>query len=298
MIDLAQLAAIAARHDLPTSTHLPIPWVGAASHVYPLGDVVVKVPFDRPDTIVAVTKEATVAPFVRALGVRTPELIAFDASREILPVPFTVFRRVANAETIERLARRPATLRDVWEEMGRQLARVHAVQYAADVLSGLGTFRQSPAEDPRLWADEQRARGALRPADARWLHTLLDALAPHALADVPLALCHGDVNAANVLVELGSHRFRALIDWAGSGWMDAAWDFTGISLDAVPFLLAGHRAVAPLPMDTTVEARILWGQVQVRLFGARRLESPDAAAKVLGTHVERLRRFAQQQGLG
>lgn len=297
MVSLAHLTAIAREHGLPSPHELPEPWTGAASHVYPLGNVVIKIPFDRPDAIEAVTNEATIAPFVRKLGVKTPKLIVFDASREILPVPFTVFRRVDHAESLEHLSRSPASVQDAWEEAGRQIARVHSVLPDTNELPGLSTFRQSPEEDPRLWADELRTRGAMRQDDACWLQTLLDRLAPHALADVPLTLCHGDVNAANVLVEEGSYRFRALIDWAGSGWLDAAWDFSGASLDAVPFLLAGHRSVAPLPMDHTAEARILWCQVQMRLFGARKLASPETAQQQLEGYMERLRRFAQQADL-
>lgn len=297
MVSLVQLNSIAAKHSLMPLDGVPVSWTGAASHVYPLGDVVVKIPFDRPDTIEAVTTESIIAPFVRKLDVQTPELIGFDDSRDIVPVPFAVFRRVEGAESLHRLARDPDSVREAWEEVGRQLARVHGVREEADGPLELRTFRQTPDLDPRPWVEELRSTGSMDEADARWLRTLLDELAPSALDDVPLTLCHGDVNAANVLVDERSHRFEALIDWSGAGWLDPAWDFAGVSLDTVPFMLAGHRSVASLPMDHTAEARICWCQVQTRLFGVRKQASPETARKQLDRHVKQIRHFAKSADL-
>jgi hypothetical protein len=39
---------------------------------------------------------------------------------------------------------------------------------------------------------------------------------------------------------------------------DAAFDFFGLPLRAVPFVLGGHRSVAPVDGDEGAEARILW----------------------------------------
>lgn len=297
MIDLVQLSAITGKHGLTPPHQLPMPWTGAASHVYPVGDMVIKVPFDRPDTIKALTTEAVVAPIMRMLGVQTPEMIAFDDTRDILPVPFLVFRRVIDASSLQQLAHNPDSVRDAWVEAGKQIACVHGIRQGADVPIELRTFRQSPELDPRPWVDELHSKDALATDDTRWLHILLDRLAPFALDDVPIVLCHGDLNAANILVDEHSHRFRAIIDWAGAGWLDAAWDFAAVSLDVVPFLLAGHRSVAPLPLDHTAEARICWCQVQMRLFGVRQLASPESAREQLDKHIDQLRRFVRTAGI-
>ena len=60
--------------------------------------------------------------------------------------------------------------------------------------------------------------------------------------------------------------YLALIDWGACGWGDAAHDFAGIPLRAVPFMLEGYREVAPLPEDETAEARILWRHLQIALY--------------------------------
>lgn len=292
MIDIAQLTAIAASHGLPAPAAVPEPWTGAASRVYPLGDVVVKIPFDRPDAIAAVETDAAMATFARTIGAGAVELIALDDSRVDVPVPFAIFHRVRGAIPLDP-ARRDAASENAWREVGRQLARVHAVAERGAVPIALREFRQSPEVDPRPWVDELRDRQSLSGPDAAWLRALLDQLAPAALADVPPALCHGDVNAANVLVDAETGRFRALIDWAGAGWLDPVWDFAGVPLDVVPWLLAGHRGVAPLPDDATAEARILWCQVQTRLYGAR----STLADTSIPVDVAQIRRFAPATGL-
>lgn len=297
MISLATLSSIAEKHGLPPPYTMPAPWTGAASHVYPLDDHVIKIPFDRPDTIEAVKTDASIAPVVRALGVHVPELVVFDASRDILSVPFAVFRRIDHAVSIENIVSSRVPVREAWEEVGRQIARIHAVRRCEDMPLTLRVFRQTPDVDPRSWVDELRLAGMLEEDDARWLLTLLDRLAPYALEDIPLTLCHGDVNAANILVDKRSYRFRALIDWAGAGWLDPVWDFAAVSLDIVPFLLAGHRAVAPLPLDHTAEARICWCQAQTRLFAARQVVSPQSARDQLGRDIDQMRRFARLTGL-
>jgi hypothetical protein len=110
----------------------------------------------------------------------------------------------------------------------------------------------------------------------------------------PVALRHGDVNAANILVHESTGGFLALIDWAGAGWLDPVWDFAGVQLDAVPFLLAGHRTVAPLPGDGTVEARIFWVQAQTRLHTALHSDQVGNHAVPLARGIRQLRRFADE----
>lgn len=301
LIDLPALTAIARYHGFAPPSAMPVPWTGGTGQVFPCGDVVVKIPFDLPSELQSVTIDAGIVPFARSLGVAAPALVAFDDSRDILPVPFAVFRRVPNSTTLDTRHAADAPNRQAWEEVGRQLARVHAVRDPDQVPLPLRTFRQSSEFDPRPWVAELCRAGVLDQTDAQWLDALLDALlnaiAPRALADVPVVLCHGDVNAANVLVDHDTGRFRALIDWAGAGWLDPAWDFAGVSLDIVPAMLAGHRSVAPLVEDGTAEARILWCQIQTRLYPLRAAPASAATMRTMGRHLDQIRRFARVFGL-
>jgi thiamine kinase-like enzyme len=117
----------------------------------------------------------------------------------------------------------------------------------------------------------------------------------HAYRSEPITMCHGDVNAGNVLVDPTIGQFLAFIGWAGAGWLDPAWDFAGVSLNAVPPLLVGHRFIEPLPGDHYAEARICWVQVQIRLFSAR--SHVDTSKSRFKRDIQEIRRFALAAGL-
>jgi aminoglycoside phosphotransferase (APT) family kinase protein len=262
----AELARIAERHGLPPQARLPEPWIGATSHVYPWGETVIKVPFDRPDAIEALSVGAAIGEFARDLGIPAPTLVMLDESKDLLPVTYAIYRRVQDAVPLQAWSK--DALPEAWRATGQHLAVLHQVSDKARVPMTLREFRQTPEVDPRPWADELASAGVLAPADVKWLARLLDRLAPVALEE-PVVLCHDDLNAANILVHRETGAFLALIDWAGAGWLDPAWDFAAVPLDVVPELLAGHRSVAPVADDDTAEARICWCQVQTRLYVAR-----------------------------
>lgn len=287
-MDMGQIRLIANAYDLAVPDEMPAPWVGATSRVYPLNDVVLKVALDTPDAARSVAIDAAMNLVARNLGVRAPELLAFVNTRALLPVPFTIFRRVPDARPLADLPKDDPAAANAWREVGKDLALVHGVPYGTAMPVSLREFRQSPEVDPRVWVDELGARGVLPGDDAVWLRDALEAVAPDALAGIPLHLCHGDVNASNILVDASTGGYRALIDWAGAGWLDPVWDFAGVPLPVVPWLLEGHRAVAPLPHDETTEARIFWCQTQTRLHAALSHDGPDP----LTSDLAALRLFA------
>lgn len=71
--------------------------------------------------------------------------------------------------------------------------------------------------------------------------------------------------------------YLALLDWGAATWGDPAWDFAGVPLRAVPFMLEGHREIAPLDDDETAEARVLWRRLQIALWLLRRPPRPERA---------------------
>ena len=59
---------------------------------------------------------------------------------------------------------------------------------------------------------------------------------------------------------------RAVIDWGSAARGDPAFDFAGVPLRAVPFMLEGYRRVSALDGDAPVEARILWRHLHLSLY--------------------------------
>lgn len=267
--------AIAARHGVQVTTMTRLPDTGIFNAIYLLGqDLVLRVPRQHPAHIDALYREAIVVPAAAAAGIRTPALIAFDDTCDLVPVPYTLYERV-HGETLGLLDLEPAETPETWRELGRDLARVHTDVRADDLRGELA--HQEPLPDPRVRAEELATDGYFTSSEARWLVAWLEYLAPSALVPVPDRIVHGDVQATNVMVEPGNHRYRAIIDWGSAGWADPTHDFAAVPLRAVPLLLQGHREIAPLDHDETAEARILWRYLQLALLIMPRQPDPVRA---------------------
>ncbi len=119
------LHVIAARHGLEVDTCARLPQVGVINTIYALGDTyVLRVPRDHPGPIAQARAESLAAPAARAAGVRTPALIAYDGTCDLLPVPYLVYERV-HGRTLGLLDWEPAAIPQVWRELGQDLAVLH-----------------------------------------------------------------------------------------------------------------------------------------------------------------------------
>ena len=266
-VSAAAGAAIAARHGIAAPTLARLDHSGTSNTIYLLGgDYVLRVPRDDPARAAGVAAEAVAVAAARAAGVRTPRLVALDDTRDLLPVPYAIYERVPGIP-LDRAAHEPANISEVWRELGRDLARLHANVRRDSPAGGLPDQATDP--DPRPWLDALVAAELMLPDEARWLRAWLGRLERYARAPIAPRFCHGDVNAGNVMVAPGAPSYLALLDWGGAGWGDAAWDFVPVALPAVPLMLEGYRAVAPLEGDDTAEARILWHHIQLMLFTLR-----------------------------
>jgi aminoglycoside phosphotransferase (APT) family kinase protein len=265
------LHAIAERHGVAGAVIARLPEIGIFNAIYALGsDLILRIPRDHPAFTNAAHKEALAVPAARAAGVRTPALVAFDASLDLLPVPYTLYERV-HGETLGLLDREPGDNPAAWRELGRDLALLHTHVAAQGPIAEVET---EDLPDPRLWLDQIAQEGYFTPMEARWLHGWLDRLAPAAQATMPRCFLHGDIQTTNMLVRAGSLEYLAIIDWGSSGWGDPAWDFAGVPLRAVPLLLQGYREVAALDSEAAIEARILWRHLQLALLVLRRGPMP------------------------
>ena len=258
------LLEIAYRYSVGGGSVERLPETGIFNAIYRLGDgAILRIPRDHPKFVEAARNEALAVPAARAAGVRTPRLLAFDDSLELLPVPYTVYERVPG-QPLESLELDPADAAEVWRDHGRNLALAHVGVPVAGRITCLPEKTADP--DPRGLLAERVAEGWLSPLDARWLGLWLDRLAPAALEPTPLRFLHGDTQATNLMVSTRPLAYEAIIDWGSAALGDTALDFAGVPLRAVPFMLAGHREVAPLDGDATAEARILWRHLQLSIW--------------------------------
>jgi Ser/Thr protein kinase RdoA (MazF antagonist) len=214
--------------------------------------------------------------------------VVLDDSRELLPVPYVIYERVLG-RTLARLELDPPQAAPIWQELGRDLARVHGT-------NAVELPEQETLPDPRDLLEPRVAQGWFTVEEARWLRSWLDRLA--VLTQAPTAACvlHGDSQATNVLVQATPLQYRAVIDWGGAAWGDVANDFAGVPLRAVPFMLEGHREV--LPLDEGIEARIVWRHLQLVLLMLPRgaVRGRSWAERPLAIFVDVLRFFLSQPG--
>ena len=266
------LEAVVERHGLRVGEISPSKEAGIFNAIYLVGsEYVLRVPREAPPFVAAIRKESVAVPAARAAGVRTPALVAFDDSLQLLPVPYAIYERV-RGETLGALDLGPEDTPRAWQKVGGDLARLHEGVGEYGPVAGLEC---EPLPDPRPMPDELASAGYFTSEEARWLSGWLDLLAPFALAPLPKRFRHGDLQTTNVMVRPDPPTYLALIDWGACGWGDASHDFAGIPLRAVPFMLEGYREVAPLPEDETAEARILWRHLQIALYLLGRPPQPE-----------------------
>jgi aminoglycoside phosphotransferase (APT) family kinase protein len=155
-------------------------------------------------------------------GVLVAEPIAVCEDVAIVGAPFAVQAFVAGSAQGRRIVRDPALAtfgEPLAAEIGRQLARIHAIRPAAGVLPFLPVPIGNPA---RRVVAELRAGldGASAPRPAlEFVLGWLDANAPEPVA---LTLVHGDFRTGNYMVDDG--RLTAILDWEFAHWGDPRED--------------------------------------------------------------------------
>lgn len=262
-VPVAVLRELAHRYHAPLAGPFDaLPENGIFNAHYALGpNLVLRVPRNHPEHFAAVRREAIAIPTARNAGVHAPELVAIDNSCELLPCPFGVYVRV-HGQTLESLDLSPHAAREIWRELGRQLARLHAVAPNAENRS---IPPPGPLPDPRELVDAHAAAGWFTTREARWLQTWLARLAPLALQPSRERFVHGDTQGSNVMVDPDALRYVALMDWGSAAWGAQVDDLAVVPLGAVPFMLEGYRESGQIDEDPDLEARIVWRHVHLGL---------------------------------
>ena len=257
-----QLDAIVRHHELRLDGPIrTITSTGVVHSLWSLGHkFVLRVPKQEPMCLGDHRCESVAIPLARSAGVRTPNLVLFDDSLTILDVPYSVVERIEGTNLAASSFGHKA-----FEEVGVQLAKLHAADLTFGVDPWLRDTSESPAE---TYFDEVIAAGLLHVEGLRWLRDLcarLDAVIEEG-PKPPVSFIHGDVKPDNVMVDVSG--LVHLIDWGDAGFGDPAYDFQSLPLQSVDVALRGYRS-ARLE-DPTLEARILRRIISRSLANMRR----------------------------
>lgn len=116
------------------------------------------------------------------------------------------------------------------------------------------------------------------------LRNLRNRLVTHVLPDNHLVFCHGDVHAENVIASSGE--YIGLVDFAGAGWLDAAWDFAGTPAAAIPPAVLGYQEAGGLV--TSLLKRIVWCRLQLAVHRLFTSDHPEDDATRAARRAHRL----------
>lgn len=227
--------------------------------------------------------EARAHGLLRALGVRVPAVLHFEAHDAALGRSAMVTTAIIGTPlaALPLGEATPAVVRDA----GRDLARFNRVPVA-----GFGWLRRDGASADELSGEHASRRawvlahleGDLAAARARGL-SVAEAAAARALIEADLAagdderayLAHGDFDVTHIFAEDG--RYTGIIDLGELRGAEPLYDLAhfclhdGETLPArlLPGLLAGYGDVTPLPADVAARLRVLAPRIALRALGAR-----------------------------
>jgi aminoglycoside phosphotransferase (APT) family kinase protein len=191
------------------------------------------------DDVATVANEVAGHRRAEAAGVPVPELVA--------SVDEAFAMRWVDGVTLAEHSTAPA-----WHDTGRHVRVVHDLGGGPPFGTGFGGFNPSRPDWRsffELFADSmigdcERDLGFPRAEGDR----IRDALRAAPELDAPhVVWCHGDLQPDHVLVDAGTDRVTAIIDWADQGSGDLLWDVAVLTIDHPEHraaFLDGYRATS------------------------------------------------------
>lgn len=250
----AQLRGIVERAGLRVDTIEPMHSTGVVHALWALDDrYVLRVPKNEAMCLGDLHAEVAAIPVARDVGVRTPRLVAFDPSGEIVDVPYVIVERVHGVD-LASLAEDDPRLPGLYRQLGRQLAMLHT----APIPPPHPWFRNPEPTDVEPLLDQVIAAGLLGRTQAARLLAMVedfDRAMVEDLGNEPprLGFLHGDIKLDNLMVDMQGD--LVLIDWGDAGIGDPALEFQSLPIAVVETVLADYLPLAGRD-DPTLERRI------------------------------------------
>jgi aminoglycoside phosphotransferase (APT) family kinase protein len=247
------LQAIVARHRLNLDGPIvPLESAGVVHALWCLGSkLLLRVPKNEAMCVADHRCEAAAIPLALDAGVRTPRLVVFDDSLELLAVPFSVVEYI-EGENLTGLRPIDDRYQRAYEQLGEQLALLHRAPVPPSGHPWLRTPGDSPAE---AFFDEVIGAGLLHVDGVAWLRQVCQRLdeATTEEGSPPPVLLHNDMKPDNVMIDAVGDIH--LIDWGDCGYGDPADDFHALPMRALRPTLRGYRSTTMA--DPSLEARVI-----------------------------------------
>jgi hygromycin-B 7''-O-kinase len=232
---LQTIEKIKSKHRL-SGEAMPLAFMGDVNEAWAIGDEFILRINRREECDDEAAREKIVVPLVRAAGIRTPELIACDYEKDIVPRPYTIYRR-AHGVMLGNLDIDPASLPKLYRELGRELAALHRMPIPKEL---------SEPKDWQDWDNSNQIDRALAEAKisanerddiAHWMESLRKIAGERKFE----SLVHKDIHPWNLLVDPKTHELNAILDWGDCMIGEVGWEFASMPLVAVPAMMDGYR---------------------------------------------------------
>jgi len=260
--------AIAEKHGLSGDV-ARMPKLGIVNDIWSIGgEYVLRIPSEL-EYVDSLYVESVAAPAARNAGVRTPEVVVFDDTLDLIAVPFMV-TRMEPGKTLGATPLSPtwdlaaSEWSAVLDGLGEQLVCLHQKVKSVDDPNGRLNpwWLDSPDESLRRCIESETLSLDL----ATWVQALIEKL--HTAFDYDpdgptdhSVFVHHDTHPWNIMVMVppngGKAHFSALLDWGCACWGDPAVDFAGFPLWALPPLVDAYKLAGGVT-DETFEGRVLY----------------------------------------
>lgn len=232
------IGQIADRHGLSGELKL-LPKGGMVNEAWAIGECYILrivAPDREPECDTEAQREAAIVPLLIEARMTTPRLVAFDASTEISPRPYTIYER-AKGELLG-FAKLPYHLfEETYRQVGRELYALHQLDIGKNLVPLLRVGRETNV--PK-WISRTLEAGSISDKDAveiaeaanRWIE--LGGAVPNR------RLVHNDIHPWNLMVEPDAGELTAILDWGDATFGDPAADFAAMPLQCVPSMFEGY----------------------------------------------------------
>lgn len=258
-----------------------LPATGVANFIYATDDVVLRIATLHPDGVSDARTESVAAPVALDAGIRTPRLLAFDDSRELIDRPYSLWERL-HLETLG-LLHDEAAIERCWRGVGEQAAGLH--QRVASCPDPNGWLDEPGYDDPRLALECGIGAGAIGSTESERLNAWISLLGDRIPPAPPDRFLHGDLYDMNVMCRADGSE-ATMIDWGDAGWGEPAFDLTDTPPRYLAAALGGYESAGGSRAGSGFEGRILW----IKLGRVLRRATPDGAHR---PYLDALLAFAE-----
>lgn len=172
----------------------------------------------------AIDREYRVMHGLAGSAVPVPRMLAWCDDETLLGTPFYVMEFIAGRVLVDQSlpGMQPSERSDIYREMNRVIAALHAIDYSAAGLEGFGRPGNYVARQITRWSRQCEAATLPLP-DA--MRRLMDWLPQHVPSSEETTLVHGDYRLDNLIFHPDEPRVLAVLDWELSTLGDPIADF-------------------------------------------------------------------------